>query len=114
MRTPEQLKAKYESILQEREKHSDQSINDFCKHRGIAPWTFYYWKKRLRKAPVCSPALRKFLPLQIMPSAPMAANGSIAIDYEIRFSNGSMMRLSGKMQREDISFIIRTVAGFQE
>ncbi len=113
MRDTEQLKAKYGLILREREKHGDQSVEDFCNRHGITPWRYYYWKKRLRKAADNFPPLRKVVPLQLTPSSRVCANDGSVIDSEIKFSNGTMMRISGTIQREDFLALIETVAAVQ-
>jgi len=110
MRDTERLKAKYGMILQEREKHGDQSVEDFCKRYGISAWTFYYWKKRLRRASDCPLPIKRFVPIQVMPSR--SSSRDTVNDYEIRFPNGYAMRISGAMPREDISFIMRKIAAF--
>jgi hypothetical protein len=114
MRTTEKLQAKYSLILREREKHSDQTVEDFCKRHGTTPWTYYYWKKKLGKISDSSPSPRSFLPVQVMPPSPIfTSGGSSALDYELRFPNGCMMRLSGTLSREDIAAVIHTVAALR-
>ena len=34
--------------LQDRQKESGLSVRGFCSNEGIAPSSFYYWKKKLR------------------------------------------------------------------
>jgi transposase-like protein len=112
MRDPEQLKAKYALILRDREKHTDQTVDEFCRVHGIAPWTYYYWKRRLRQAPgpeSTTLPVKKFLPIHVMrPPSPELRDFSPGC--EIGFSNGMTMHFSGKMQLEDVSHIIRTVS----
>jgi hypothetical protein len=40
--------SRYTELL-ERQKESGLSVRGFCSNEGIAPSTFYYWQKKLRK-----------------------------------------------------------------
>jgi hypothetical protein len=116
MRDIQLLEAKYARILRERTQHADQSVDEFCRVHGIAPWTYYYWKRRLRQAPVSKGAslpVKNFLPLQLISPSPKIANGEGGMKYEITFPNGVTVHLSGTMQREDHAVIIGTVAAIR-
>ena len=106
--------ARYARIFKERARHTDQSVDVFCRVHGITPWTYYYWKRRLRPAPTSTTASlpeKRFLPVRILPPASPAGNGDTVIKYEMEFPNGIRLRLSGALQREDHSAVIGAVAG---
>ena len=108
--------ARYTRILKERERHTDQTVDEFCSEQGITPWIYYYWKRRLRQAPasnVASLPENKFLPVRILPSTATAGNGDTVLKYEMEFPNGITVCLSGPLQREDHSTIISAVGGLR-
>jgi hypothetical protein len=109
--TPQQLEARYSQILREREKHTDQSVEEFCRIRGISPWAYYSWKRRLRTKPEISQRQKKFLPVQLIGPTAATGNNDSAKKYEITFPNGITLRLSGSLQREDHAAIIGAIAG---
>jgi hypothetical protein len=111
MRESQQLAAKYAMLLQERKKHADQSVEEFCRGRGISPWTYYSWKKRLRQASNDSTVPKKFLPVQFISPTPTTTRAEGGTEYEIKFPNGITMRLMGALQGEDHSAIIGAIAG---
>src|SRR5258708_1283019 len=57
----------------EAQRQSDRTVAEFCRRRGIAKATFWYWRKRLvttaKQAPVAKPA-HSFLAVPIV--APVA------------------------------------------
>lgn len=110
MRDAQPLEAKYSQILRDREKHAGQSVEEFCRDKGINPCTYYYWKKRLRKTSEISANQKNFLPVDITIPPASSVNGGTAITYEIGFPNGVAMRLSGALHHADHSIIIGAVA----
>ena len=85
------------AVVLERQKESGLSVKSFCSNEGIAPSTFFYWRKKLRKE---GPDGR-FIPLLVrapgsiayptsgqMP-APVADNTPL----EITYSNGTTLRI---------------------
>jgi SOS-response transcriptional repressor LexA len=54
------------NTLMNRQQESGLSIKEFCSNEGIAPSSFYYWKKKLRK----NPPLNGFIPLVVKSSRP--------------------------------------------
>lgn len=108
-RTSPILRTKYESILQAREKHLHLPIATFCKQHSISLSTFYYWNKKLHKFINRYPAPDKFIPVLMNQALP--ADGSKP-NYEVRFSNGTTLLISGALDQEKFSALLRTVAGF--
>jgi hypothetical protein len=100
------LQVKYESILETRKQHPDIPIAKFCKEQGITPWTYYYWKKRLRTSvsPVCSSS--NFIPLSIIPPRHLAGK----ISCEIIFPNGCRFVTKDALEAGMLPVILRTVA----
>jgi hypothetical protein len=105
MREAQQLETKYTRILQDREKHPDQSVEEYCRDQGISPWSYYSWKKRLRREPKTASIEKKFLPVHVLPRASLE-NDEAVIHYEIAFPNGITMRLSGSLRSADHAAII--------
>jgi hypothetical protein len=48
-------------IAPERQKESGLSIRSFCSNEGIAPSTFYFWQKKIRK----EASGERFIPLLV-------------------------------------------------
>jgi hypothetical protein len=84
--------------LLERQKESGISIKSFCSNEGIAPSTFYYWQKKLRK----DDTGRRFIPLLVRApgSAACPATGQQSVPgmdnttLEITYRNGTTLRIS--------------------
>lgn len=89
--------------LYQRHKESGLTVRDFCSNEGIAPSTFYYWLKKLKK----NSAIRDFIPLLVDPPQPVAAqnyvkssnpvSGNKKIDdalFELVFPNGTRLRIN--------------------
>lgn len=112
MRDVQQIKTKYAMILRERAKYANQSVEEYCRGKGINPCTYYYWKKRLG-ATAASAVQNKFLSVQVMQPTPSGDNGEAVIQYEIAFPNGITMRLSGALRHMDHSAIISAVGGLR-
>lgn len=83
--------------LQEQQKGSGLSVRGFCSNEGIAPSTFYYWQKKVRKAV----AGERFIPLHVRTpgsSAHPATNeppvpGMENTPLEITYPNGTTLRI---------------------
>jgi hypothetical protein len=112
MRDAQRLETKYTQILQDREKHPDQSVEEYCRGQGINPWSYYSWKKRLRRAPKTAASEKKFLPVHVLPPASLE-NDEAVTTYEMAFPNGITMRLSGALRSADHATIIGTVGGLR-
>ena len=49
------------AVLLQRQKESGLSVKSFCSNEGIAPSSFYYWKKKLRNDATSG----RFIPLLV-------------------------------------------------
>jgi hypothetical protein len=83
--------------LLERQKESGLSIRSFCSNEGIAPSTFYYWKKKIfRDTPG-----QRFIPLVVqVPGATVYPTpgrpdnpGMDNVPLEISYPNGTTLRI---------------------
>jgi hypothetical protein len=85
------------AVLLERQKESGLSIKSFCSNEGIAPSTFYYWQKKLRK----EDSGGRFIPLLVRApgsvacpaSGQMPAPGMDNTPLEITYPNGTTLRI---------------------
>jgi hypothetical protein len=114
MKLSTEQQARYARILKDRERHNDQTVDEFCRIQGITPWIYYYWKRRLAGTParaVASLPEKGFLPVRILPSSSIVGNVEPAITYEMEFPNGIRLRLSGALQVADHSAVIGAVGG---
>jgi len=81
----------------ERQKESGLSIKSFCSNEGIAPSTFYYWQKKLRKESTCD----RFIQLHVRApgtatcpvSGQQPAPGIENTLLEITYRNGTTLRV---------------------
>jgi len=85
------------TVLLERQKESGLSVRSFCSNEGIAPSSFYYWKKKLR-----NDATRgRFIPLLVRTPGSVAcaasgqrsAPGMDNTPLEITYPNGTTLRI---------------------
>ncbi|NOR34125.1 MAG: hypothetical protein GQ579_05540 [Bacteroidales bacterium] len=53
--------------LYRRHQESRLTVRDFCSNEGIAPSTFYYWHKKIKK----NNTIRDFIPLLVDPPQPV-------------------------------------------
>jgi len=71
---------------------SNETVARFCHREGVSVPSFYAWKKKVRQAPA-SPvgASPRFLPVQIMPPAPVSARRETVVrlgrDIQIEFGS---------------------------
>ena len=85
------------TMLLERQKESGLSVRRFCLNEGIAPSTFYYWQKKLRK----EAAGGRFIPLLVRApgSAAYPTSGQQPVPdmdntpMEITYPNGTTLRI---------------------
>jgi hypothetical protein len=83
--------------LQERQKESGLSVRSFCANECIAPSSFYYWKKKIRK----ETSGQRFIPLVVQspgstvypathrPEGPRVDDTPL----EITYPNGTTLRI---------------------
>ncbi|NJO70487.1 MAG: transposase [Bacteroidetes bacterium] len=88
----------------ERQKESGLTVIDFCTNEGIAPATFYNWKKKLRGSKE-----KRFIPIEIknspnFPFDPNAnhkqeGNGQVYNEciFEIGYPNGTILRVKNDL-----------------
>jgi len=85
------------AVLLERQKESGLSVKSFCSNEGIAPSTFFYWQKKLRKG---GPDGR-FIPLLVRAPGTVACPASAEkptpgmdnTQLEITYPNGATLRI---------------------
>lgn len=80
------------------------SINQFCTNEGIAPATFYYWKKKLNP----KRGGREFIPLVVKtsPGAAVASTQGDEMLFEIRYSNGIILRVKSDLDLEKLRALL--------
>jgi transposase-like protein len=66
-----QKESRYRELLAQQQE-SGLTIKEFCSNHGIAPATFHYWKKKLRK----KSGKKDFIPLIVKPSGMDIPKGS--------------------------------------
>jgi hypothetical protein len=85
------------TVLLERQKESGLSVRSFCSNEGLAPSSFYYWKKKLRKEDTAG----RFIPLLVRApgsvsypaSGQRPAAGMGNTPLEITYPNGTTLRI---------------------
>jgi hypothetical protein len=85
------------SDLVERQKGSGLSIRGFCSNEGIAPSTFYYWKKKISQ----DQDGHRFIPLVVQSPGSVASTtthrpGNNVVEntpLEIIYPNGTALRI---------------------
>ena len=85
------------AVLLERQKESGLSVKSFCSNEGIAPSSFYYWKKKLRNDATSG----RFIPLLVRApgsalypaSGQRPAPGMDNTPLEITYPNGTTLRI---------------------
>ena len=93
------LQKKYAAIVRDRHRHPDQPVESFCRTRGITPWCFYYWQKRLRSQPLAPVPLEAFVPVSISPHS--VHRGSTP-RYALQFPSGVTLGISGDFERDHV------------
>ena len=84
-------------VLLERQKESGLSVRSFCSNEGIAPSTFYYWQKKLRK----DTGSGRFIPLLVRAAGSASCPASVHqpvpdmenTPLEIAYPNGTTLRI---------------------
>ena len=91
------------------QEDSGLTVREFCSHEGIAPATFYYWRKKLKN----SKGKKDFIPLIVkapVSSMPLGYNrnnshrdnqsGQITEDHsllELVYPNGTLLRIKDEL-----------------
>ena len=97
--------------LIERQKESGLSVKSFCSNEGIAPSTFYYWQKKIRKQSVGE----RFIPLVVKSTAatfnpvnklePIQRQGGDTF-LEITYPNGISLKIKNEMDLAGLRALI--------
>lgn len=103
---PAERKAQWRERLA-RHASSGQSIEAFCRAEGVAPWSFYHWRKQLTpvaaKSAPPQPACEPFIEMGTMPveqtaktvPASIPANGSASnLSVRIELGGGIVLHLT--------------------
>jgi len=83
--------------LLERQKESGLSVKRFCSNECIAPSTFFYWRKKIRKDTIG----QGFIPLVVQPQRSAVSpvtqrpegGGMDTFPMEISYPNGTTLRI---------------------
>jgi len=87
--------------LHRRQQESGLTVKEFCSNEAIAPATFYYWKKKLRKNSNGNP---DFIPLVVKPpltfpgqnytnQASNPPSAELEAFLELVYPNGTRLRI---------------------
>jgi hypothetical protein len=93
--------------LHTRQQESGLNVREFCSNEGIAPATFYYWFKKLRK----NNQSKGFIPLVVKPPSSnhqryvKGNSQSLSVDHtqedavflELVYPNGTLLRVKKDM-----------------
>ena len=96
-----------------RRKESGLTVRSFCSNEGIAPSTFYYWQKRIRK----EAGEKQFIPLIVKSSPPVfnqitqtgpAQKQKVSDDnqFEITYPNGITLRVKTDLDLSGLRALI--------
>jgi transposase-like protein len=85
------------TVFLQRQKESGLSVKSFCSNEGIAPSTFFYWQKKLRKDAGCG----RFIPLLVRAPGSAAYPASVQqpvpdmdnTSLEITYPNVTTLRI---------------------
>ncbi|MDA3822028.1 MAG: hypothetical protein PF450_05370 [Bacteroidales bacterium] len=103
-----QKESRFQELISLQED-SGLTVREFCSNQGIAPATFYYWRKKLKN----SKGKKDFIPLIVKaPGSSMPAgynksssyranqSGQITEDHsllELVYPNGTLLRIKGEL-----------------
>jgi len=100
----------YRDMIAE-QKESGLTIIDFCFNHSIAPSTFHYWKKKIRKT---SDDRKDFIPLLVKSSGMERPKGSVCSEIsqvneallEVVYPNGIILRLKQDLDLDQLRTLI--------
>jgi transposase-like protein len=98
------------TVLLERHKESGLSVKSFCSNEGIAPSSFYYWKKKLRNDATSV----RFIPLLVRTpgsvvcaaSGQRLAPGTDNTPLEITYPNGTTLRIRQTLDLAELRSLV--------
>jgi hypothetical protein len=91
-----------------RQKESGLTVKSFCSNEGIAPSTFYYWQKRIRK----EAGENHFIPLVVKSSPPVFNQitprepAQKRDHFEITYPNGITLRVKSDLDLSGLRSLI--------
>jgi hypothetical protein len=104
-------KSKFENVLR-RQQESGLTIKEFCSNEAIAPATFYYWKKKLKRNRDDHP---DFIPLVVKSSPALSGlrsadqvtstSGTDAM-LELVYPNGTRLRINKDLDLNQLRSLI--------
>ena len=94
------------------QRDSGLSVREFCSNEGIAPSTFYYWLKKLRRQDVGRQ--NNFIPLLVKSPEEGLSRGSTYPEIstsqdtliELVYPNGTLLRLKNDLNLADLRSLI--------
>jgi transposase-like protein len=94
------------------QRDSGLSVREFCSNEGIAPSTFYYWKKKLRGKG--SGRKNDFIPLLVKSPGDELSRGAACPEistnsntlFELVYPNGTKLRLKKDLDLSDLRTLI--------
>ncbi len=100
------------------QQDSGLTVREFCSNEGVAPSTFYYWRKKLQS----SKGKKNFIPLIVKPSESSLTQaynrnssqrdyqpGQIAEDHtllELVYPNGTLLRVKNDLDLSHLRALI--------
>ena len=103
--------SKFDKLL-ERLKESGLSVRSFCSNEGIAPSTFYYRQKRIRKATEAKgfiPLVVKTAETSVLPVKQAKLSLNQRVDnalFEITYPNGITLRIKNDLDLAGLRALI--------
>jgi len=97
--------------LHRRQQESGLTVKEFCSNEGIAPATFYYWKKKLVKN---KSNKQNFIPLVVKNNQPLSDQNCAALSQtgqtdtllELVYPNGTRLRIKQDLDLTQLRSLI--------
>ncbi len=107
-----QKEDKYRELIR-LQQESNLSVIEFCHNQGIAPATYYYWRKKLKQNE-CVKSQSGFIPLMVKenPSClPVGNNNPIkpsaeSLHFELTYPNGVVLRMKNDLDLMSLKALI--------
>jgi len=94
----EQRRSYWSKLIAEQEA-SGQKARPFCRERGIGPYSFYKWRRRLRQADRVEFALLETVPAAAIPEPVL----------ELVLRNGERLRISNSVDAATFRLVLDAV-----